>query len=36
MDTGYSLAPYNHLEFGSADAVDYVWGRQIGEPTINP
>jgi phospholipid/cholesterol/gamma-HCH transport system substrate-binding protein len=36
MDTGYSLAPYNHLEFSSPLVTDYVWGRQIGESTINP
>jgi len=36
MDTGLSIAPYNHLEWGQPLAVDHVWGRQIGEPTINP
>lgn len=36
MDTGISIAPYNHFELGSPIFVDYVWGRQIGEPTINP
>jgi phospholipid/cholesterol/gamma-HCH transport system substrate-binding protein len=36
MDTGYSLAPYNHIEIGQPVAIDYVWGRQIGELTINP
>ena len=36
MDTGYSLAPYNHAEFASPLFTDYVWGRQVGEPTINP
>jgi phospholipid/cholesterol/gamma-HCH transport system substrate-binding protein len=36
MDTGYSMAPYNHFELGSPFAIDYVWGRQIGEFTINP
>jgi len=36
MDTGYSLAPYNHVELGQPLAVDHVWGRQIGELTINP
>jgi phospholipid/cholesterol/gamma-HCH transport system substrate-binding protein len=35
-DTGYSIAPYNHITFASPLATDYVWGRQIGEPTINP
>jgi phospholipid/cholesterol/gamma-HCH transport system substrate-binding protein len=36
MDTGASLAPYNHLELGQPFALEYVWGRQIGENTINP
>jgi phospholipid/cholesterol/gamma-HCH transport system substrate-binding protein len=36
MDTGFSLAPYNHFELGSPFALDYVWGRQVGEYTINP
>ena len=36
MDTGYSMAPYNHFELGQPIAVDFVWGRQIGELTINP
>jgi phospholipid/cholesterol/gamma-HCH transport system substrate-binding protein len=36
MDTGYSIAPYNHLEIGQPVVVDHVWGRQIGEYTINP
>lgn len=36
MDTGASIAPYNHLGLGSPFAVDYLWGRQIGENTINP
>jgi phospholipid/cholesterol/gamma-HCH transport system substrate-binding protein len=36
MDTGYSIAPYNHLEIGRPFAIDYVWGRQFGELTINP
>ena len=36
MDTGYSIAPYNHLEIGQPVLVDHVWGRQIGEYTINP
>lgn len=36
MDTGLSIAPYNHMELGSPMFVDYVWGRQIGEATINP
>ncbi|MGV0790217.1 MCE family protein [Mycolicibacterium sp. XJ1819] len=36
MDTGASIAPYNHLELGQPLLVDYVWGRQVGEYTINP
>jgi len=36
MDTGASLAPYNHFELGSPLVVDYVWGRQLGDYTINP
>ena len=32
----YSIAPYNHAEIGQPMAIDYVWGRQIGELTINP
>jgi phospholipid/cholesterol/gamma-HCH transport system substrate-binding protein len=35
-DTGASLAPYNHLETGSPYAIEYVWGRQVGDNTINP
>jgi len=36
MDTGASLAPYNHFELGQPILTEYVWGRQIGENTINP
>jgi phospholipid/cholesterol/gamma-HCH transport system substrate-binding protein len=36
MDTGFSMAPYNHFALGSPFAIDYVWGRQVGENTINP
>ncbi|MBZ4570248.1 MCE family protein [Mycobacterium avium subsp. hominissuis] len=36
MDTGASLAPYNHLEIGQPLATEFVWGRQYGENTINP
>ncbi|MCW2690729.1 MAG: MCE-family protein [Mycobacterium sp.] len=36
MDTGVSIAPYNHLELGQPILVEYVWGRQVGEYTINP
>jgi phospholipid/cholesterol/gamma-HCH transport system substrate-binding protein len=36
MDTGASLAPYNHFGLGQPLAIEYVWGRQFGENTINP
>ena len=36
MDTGASIAPYNHFGLGQPFAIEYVWGRQIGENTINP
>lgn len=36
MDTGASLAPYNHIDTGSPYAIEYVWGRQVGDNTINP
>jgi phospholipid/cholesterol/gamma-HCH transport system substrate-binding protein len=36
MDTGASIAPYNHLELGQPMLTEYVWGRQYGENTINP
>lgn len=36
VDTGASIAPYNHFEIGSPWANEYVWGRQVGEYTINP
>jgi phospholipid/cholesterol/gamma-HCH transport system substrate-binding protein len=36
MDTGASIAPYNHTELGQPMLIDYVWGRQFGENTINP
>lgn len=36
MDTGASVAPYNHLEIGQPLFAEYVWGRQYGENTINP
>ena len=35
-DTGVSIAPYNHFELGMPLLKEYDWGRQIGEPTINP
>ncbi|GAC1646963.1 MAG: MCE family protein [Mycobacterium sp.] len=36
MDDGASIAPYNHFGLGQPFAIEYVWGRQIGENTINP
>jgi phospholipid/cholesterol/gamma-HCH transport system substrate-binding protein len=36
MDTGASIAPYNHAELGQPMLIEYVWGRQFGELTINP
>jgi phospholipid/cholesterol/gamma-HCH transport system substrate-binding protein len=36
MDSGTSIAPYNHFELGQPLANEYVWGRQYGENTINP
>lgn len=36
MDTGASIAPYNHLEIAQPVLIDYVWGRQVGELSINP
>jgi phospholipid/cholesterol/gamma-HCH transport system substrate-binding protein len=36
MDDGASIAPYNHFELGQPILIEYVWGRQIGENTINP
>jgi phospholipid/cholesterol/gamma-HCH transport system substrate-binding protein len=36
MDTGASIAPYNHFDLGQPIMIEYVWGRQIGENTINP
>ncbi|MBV9350917.1 MAG: MCE family protein, partial [Mycobacterium sp.] len=36
MDTGANLAPYNHIDTGSPYAIEYVWGRQVGDNTINP
>ena len=35
-DTGASIAPYNHFELGQPILQEYIWGRQIGEQTINP
>ncbi len=36
MDTGASIAPYNHIGLGQPLFTEYVWGRQVGEHTINP
>ena len=36
QDTGNSIAPYNHLDTASPFATEYVWGRQVGDNTINP
>jgi phospholipid/cholesterol/gamma-HCH transport system substrate-binding protein len=36
VDNGASLAPYNHFELGQPILTEYVWGRQVGENTINP
>jgi phospholipid/cholesterol/gamma-HCH transport system substrate-binding protein len=36
MDTGYTMAPYNHFALGQPLFMDYVWGRQFGELSINP
>lgn len=36
MDTGNSIAPYNHFEVSQPLGIEYVWGRQYGENTINP
>jgi phospholipid/cholesterol/gamma-HCH transport system substrate-binding protein len=36
IDSGNSIAPYNHLDTGSPYAIEYVWGRQVGDNTINP
>jgi phospholipid/cholesterol/gamma-HCH transport system substrate-binding protein len=34
--TGASIAPYNHFGLGQPIFIEYVWGCQIGENTINP
>jgi phospholipid/cholesterol/gamma-HCH transport system substrate-binding protein len=36
MDTGASIAAYNHFGLGQPLAIEYIWGRQFGENTINP
>ena len=35
-DTGASIAPYNHFELGQPLLAEFVWGRQVGENSINP
>lgn len=36
MDTGTSNAPYNHFALGQPLITEYLYGRQLGENTINP
>ncbi|MCV7179304.1 MCE family protein [Mycolicibacterium sphagni] len=36
VDDGASIAPYNHFGLGQPLLTEYVWGRQVGENTINP
>ena len=36
LDVGAAVTPYNHLEMGQPLVAEYVWGRQVGENTINP
>ena len=36
MDTGASIATYNHFELGQPFLTEHVWGRQVGQNTINP
>lgn len=36
IDSGSSNVPYNHIGLGQPMFFDYVWGRQLGEYTINP
>jgi phospholipid/cholesterol/gamma-HCH transport system substrate-binding protein len=36
MDSGNAITPYNHLDTGSPYVLEYVWGRQVGDNTINP
>jgi phospholipid/cholesterol/gamma-HCH transport system substrate-binding protein len=36
LDTGAASTPYNQLGIGTPWAMEYVWGRQMGENTINP
>ena len=36
IDSGASIAPYNHVGLGQPLLTEYIWGRQVGENTINP
>lgn len=36
LDDGAATPPYNQLGIGTPWAREYVWGRQMGENTINP
>ncbi len=36
MGAGNPYPPYNHLGLGQPMFIEYVWGRQTGEYTINP
>lgn len=36
MDDGAAITPYNQLGIGTPWATEYVWGRQMGDNTINP
>ena len=36
VDTGASIAPYNHFELGQPFLTEHVWGRLVGQNTINP
>ena len=36
LDSGASNVPYNHIGLGQPLLFEYVWGRQLGEYTINP
>ena len=31
MDTGVSIAPYNHFELGQPLTIEYVWGARWRE-----
>jgi hypothetical protein len=36
MDTGASIAPYNHFELGQPILIDYVWGARLGRTRSTP